>query len=55
MPFQETCRMEERVRMLADFDTGHWSVSDICRRYGSDPTARQTFHPKAHVKWAKAS
>ena len=34
MPFRETCRMEERVRMLLDYDTGHWSVSDLCRRYG---------------------
>jgi transposase InsO family protein len=34
MPFKETCRMEERVRMLADYDTGNWSVSDLCRRYG---------------------
>ena len=41
MPFQETCRMEERVRMLADFDSGHWSVSDVCRRYG---ISRDTFY-----------
>ena len=41
MPFQETCRVEERVRMLADFDTGQWSVSDLCRRYG---VCRDTFY-----------
>jgi transposase InsO family protein len=41
MPFQETCRMEERVRMLSDFDTGHWSVSELCRRYG---VSRDTFY-----------
>jgi transposase InsO family protein len=34
MPFKETCRMEERVRMLADYDTGNWSVLELCRRYG---------------------
>ncbi len=41
MPFMETCRMEERIRMLADHDTGHWSVSDLCRRYG---VSRDTFY-----------
>jgi putative transposase len=41
MPFKETCRMEERVRMLADYDTGNWSVSDLCRRYG---VCRDTFY-----------
>ncbi len=34
MPFMETCRMEERIRMLSDYDTGNWSVSELCRRYG---------------------
>jgi hypothetical protein len=29
MPFTETCRMEERVRMLSDFDSGAWSVSQL--------------------------
>ena len=41
MPFRETCRMEERVRMLAEFDLGCWSVADLCRRYG---VARDTFY-----------
>ena len=41
MPFKETCRMEERVRMLADYDTGNWSVSDLCRRY---EVCRDTFY-----------
>jgi transposase-like protein len=34
MPFTETCRMEERIRMLSDYETGNWSVSELCRRYG---------------------
>jgi transposase-like protein len=33
--------MEERVRMLADYDTGNWSVSDLCWRYGA---CRDTFY-----------
>jgi transposase InsO family protein len=41
MPFSETCRMEERVRILADYDTGNWSVSELCRRYG---ICRDTFY-----------
>lgn len=41
MPFVETCRMEERVRMLSDYVSGHWSVSDLCRRYG---VSRETFY-----------
>ena len=41
MPFKETCRMEERVRMLADYDSGNWSVSELCRRHG---VCRDTFY-----------
>ena len=41
MPFKETCRMEERIRMLSDYDTGNWSISDLCRRYG---ISRDTFY-----------
>jgi transposase InsO family protein len=33
--------MEERVRMLSDYDKGNWSVSDLCRRYG---VCRDTFY-----------
>ncbi len=41
MPFHETCRMEERVRMLWEYDTGLWSVSELCRRYA---ISRDTFY-----------
>ena len=41
MPFAETCRLEQRIQMLSDFDTGHWSVSELCRRYG---VSRDTFY-----------
>jgi transposase-like protein len=33
--------MEERIRMLSDYDTGHWSVMELCRRYG---VSRDTFY-----------
>ncbi len=41
MPFLETCRTEERVRMLSDYDTGCFSVVDLCHRYG---VSRDTFY-----------
>ena len=41
MPFTETCRMEERVRMLLDYETGNWSVTELCARYG---VCRDTFY-----------
>ena len=41
MPFLETCRMEERVRMRLDYDTGDWSISQLCRRYR---VCRDTFY-----------
>ena len=34
MPFRETSRLEERIAMLADYDTGVFSVSELCRDYG---------------------
>lgn len=33
--------MEERVRMLSDYDSGNWGVSELCRRYG---VCRDTFY-----------
>lgn len=41
MPFLETSRMESRIQMLSDYDTGLWSVSELCCRYG---VSRDTFY-----------
>ncbi len=41
MAFRESCRMEERVRMLSDYDLNQWSVSELCERYG---ISRETFY-----------
>jgi transposase InsO family protein len=41
MPFTETSRMEERIRMFSDYESGNWSVSELCRRYG---VCRDTFY-----------
>ena len=41
MPFEETCRMEQRIRMLSEYETRNWSVSELCRRYG---ICRDTFY-----------
>src|SRR5437762_159545 len=41
MPFKETCRMEERIRMLSEYESGNWSVSELCRRH---EVCRDTFY-----------
>lgn len=41
MPFWETSRLEERIAMLADYETGAFSVSQLCRDYG---VSRPTFY-----------
>ena len=41
MPFEETCRIEQRIRMLSEYETGNWRVSELCRRYG---ICRDTFY-----------
>ena len=41
MPFRETGRMEERIRMLMEHESGNWRVSELCRRYG---VCRDTFY-----------
>jgi transposase InsO family protein len=39
MPF--TCPMEERIALLRDYETGVFTVSDLCRRYA---ISRETFY-----------
>ena len=41
MPFVERNRLEQRVGLLADYDTGAFSVTELCARYGVD---RSTFY-----------
>jgi transposase InsO family protein len=41
MPFKETSRMEERIVMLLEYESGNWSVSELCRRHG---ICRDTFY-----------
>jgi transposase InsO family protein len=41
MPFRELGRLEQRVAMLGDYDTGAFSVSELCRSYG---VSRETFY-----------
>ena len=41
MPFKETSRMEERIRMFWEYESGNWSVSELCRRHG---VCRDTFY-----------
>lgn len=41
MPFREIGRVEQRVGLLCDYDTGVWTVSELCRAYG---VSRETFY-----------
>jgi len=41
MPFRGTSRMEERIRMFLEYESGNWSVSELCRRHG---ICRDTFY-----------
>jgi transposase InsO family protein len=41
MPFKETSRMEERIRMFLEYESGNWSVSELCLRHG---IGRDTFY-----------
>jgi transposase InsO family protein len=41
MPFMETCRMEERIQMLKDWDSGNWTIVELSKRYG---ISRATFY-----------
>ena len=41
MPFRETSPMEERIALLREFETGAFSVSELCRRHG---ISRETFY-----------
>ncbi|MCP1734984.1 hypothetical protein ABIF38_002702 [Bradyrhizobium japonicum] len=31
MPFRETSRMEERIRMFMEYESGNWNVSEWYR------------------------
>ena len=41
MPFVESSRMERRVGLMQDYDTGAFSVTELCARYCID---RSTFY-----------
>lgn len=41
MPFRDTRPMEERIALLREFETGAFSVTDLCSRHG---ISRETFY-----------
>jgi len=41
MAFQETNKMEQRVALLREYDLNHFSVAELCRRFG---VSRDTFY-----------
>ena len=34
MPWQETNPMLERHHFVHDYDSGHWTMTELCARYG---------------------
>jgi transposase InsO family protein len=34
MPWQESCAMDERVRFIVDQQSGTWTMTELCERYG---------------------
>jgi transposase InsO family protein len=41
MPFKETCPMEERISLFREHESGAFTVSELCDRYG---ISRETFY-----------
>jgi transposase InsO family protein len=41
MPFKETCRVEERIALFGEYETGVFTVGELCRRHG---ISRETFY-----------
>ena len=41
MAFKETCRVEERMMMFRDWDTGAFTAQELASRYG---VSRDTFY-----------
>src|SRR5262245_64807618 len=41
MPFKETCPVEERITLFRNYETGVFTVSELCRRHG---ISRETFY-----------
>jgi putative transposase len=41
MPFKETCPVEERIALFGEYETGVFTVSELCRRHG---ISRETFY-----------
>ena len=41
MPFRESCPVEERIALMRAFESGAFSVAELCRRYG---ISRDTFY-----------
>jgi transposase-like protein len=41
MPLKETCPVEERIALFREYETGVFTVSELCRRRG---ISRETFY-----------
>src|SRR5204862_6308472 len=34
MPFKETCPVEERIALFVEYETGVFTIAELCRRHG---------------------
>ena len=41
MPFKETCPVEERIALFVEYETGVFTIAELCRRHG---ISRETFY-----------
>ena len=41
MPFRESSPVEERIALFGEYETGVFTVADLCRRHG---ISRETFY-----------
>src|SRR5882672_3885720 len=41
MPWMETNVLDERLQFVADYESGQWSMTELCERYGDAPDRLQ--------------
>src|SRR5215212_10764599 len=41
MPWMETSVGDERLHFIRDFESGHWSMTELCERYGGSMAGEQ--------------
>jgi hypothetical protein len=54
MPWMETNEVKERLAFVRDLESGHWSITELCERYGvtrpTDRAARGREPPRHRIR-----